>query len=92
MRCGSTFAGGCSLCIRVVDDVFVHLLGRKYQRIDAPVLVVEVQFQHDEQLYTRLVSETALLQMQYPERKKWQMLLVLPSRSIDVDAGIWEIM
>jgi predicted transposase/invertase (TIGR01784 family) len=60
------------------------------KRITAPVLVVEVQFQRDDQLYTRLVSETALLQMQYPERKAWQMLLVLPSRAIDVDAGIWD--
>jgi predicted transposase/invertase (TIGR01784 family) len=60
------------------------------KRESAPVLVVEVQFQRDEQVYTRLVSETALLQMQYPERKAWQMLLVLPSRNIDVDAGIWD--
>lgn len=60
------------------------------KRTSAPVLVVEVQFQRDEQVYTRLVSETALLQMQYPERKTWQMLLVLPSRNIDVDAGIWD--
>ncbi len=59
------------------------------KQLSAPVLVVEVQFQRDEQVYTRLVSETALLQMQYPERKSWQMLLLLPSRAIEVDAGIW---
>jgi predicted transposase YdaD len=33
----------------------------------APVIVCEVQFWADRFIYTRLVSETALLQMQMPE-------------------------
>jgi hypothetical protein len=52
-------------------------------------MTIEVQFQTDTFVYTRLVSGTALLQLQQTEFAHWQMLLVLPSRSHDVPAGTW---
>jgi predicted transposase/invertase (TIGR01784 family) len=56
---------------------------------DAPVIVCEVQFWADKLIYTRLVSETALLHLQMPEFTRFQMVLLLRSRSIDTDAGLW---
>jgi len=56
----------------------------------APVLVTEVQFQTDRLVYTRIVSETALLLMQYPEYSNVQMVVLLRSRSVDVDARPWQ--
>lgn len=56
----------------------------------APVLVLEVQFWREASVYTRLVSETAMLRLQYPDYRRWQMLLILPSRSLDVDAETWQ--
>ncbi len=54
-----------------------------------PVIIVEVQFHRDEQVYDRIVSETALYKLQNPEVHTLQMLLFLRSREIDTDAGVW---
>jgi predicted transposase/invertase (TIGR01784 family) len=59
---------------------------------DAPVIVSEFQFWTDKLIYTRLVSETALLHLQMPEYNRFQMVLVLRSRTIDVEAGVWQPM
>jgi predicted transposase/invertase (TIGR01784 family) len=56
---------------------------------DVPVIVCEVQFWADELIYSRLVNETAMLHLQMPEYKAFQMVLVLRSRSLDTDAGVW---
>jgi predicted transposase/invertase (TIGR01784 family) len=60
------------------------------ERMKAPVIVTEVQFQSDAMIYTRLVSETALLQLQHPERENWEMVLFLRSESIDVPRRMWQ--
>ncbi|MCU0423993.1 MAG: Rpn family recombination-promoting nuclease/putative transposase [Candidatus Kapabacteria bacterium] len=57
---------------------------------DAPVIVCEVQFWADKLIYTRLVSETSLLLLQMPELTRFQMVLLLRSRSIDTGAGQWK--
>lgn len=59
---------------------------------DAPVIVCKVQFWADKLIYTRLVSETALLHLQMPEVPRFQMVLVLNSRSLDTDVGIWSLL
>jgi predicted transposase YdaD len=59
---------------------------------DAPVIVCEVQFWADALIYTRLVSETALLHLQMPKVSRFQMVLVLSSRALDTDAGIWSLL
>ncbi len=73
-------------------------LKQKAQRPDAvllpndaalPVIVLEVQYWLDALIYTRLVSETALLHLQHPEYTHFQMLLFLRSRQIDVESGVW---
>jgi len=56
---------------------------------DAPVIVSEFQFWADPLIFTRLVSETALLHLQMPQYSRFQMVLVLRSRAIDCDAGVW---
>lgn len=56
---------------------------------NAPVIISEFQFWADKLIYTRLVSETALFQLQMPEYEHFQMVLVLRSRAIDTDAGVW---
>jgi len=58
--------------------------------VTAPVLVLEAQFWREVSVYTRLVSETAMLRLQYPDYRHWQMLLILPSRTLDVDAETWQ--
>jgi predicted transposase YdaD len=73
-------------------------LKQKAQRPDAvllpndlslPVIILEVQYWLDALIYTRLVSETALLHLQHPEYTQFQMLLFLRSRQIDVESGVW---
>ncbi|TAE26139.1 MAG: DUF2887 domain-containing protein [Candidatus Kapaibacterium sp.] len=59
---------------------------------DAPVIVCEVQFWADKLIYTRLVSETALLHLQMPDVQRFQMVLVLSSRALDTDAGTWSLL
>jgi predicted transposase/invertase (TIGR01784 family) len=56
---------------------------------DEPVIVSEFQFWADPLIFTRLVSETALLHLQMPQYSRFQMVLVLRSRAIDCDAGVW---
>ncbi len=55
-----------------------------------PVVIIEVQFHRDEQMYDRIVSETALYKLQTPSVHTVQMLLFLRSREIDTDAGVWQ--
>jgi predicted transposase/invertase (TIGR01784 family) len=59
---------------------------------DAPVIVCEVQFREEKRIYTRLVSETALLALQLPPEQRFQMVLLLPDRQADTDAGVWKLL
>jgi predicted transposase YdaD len=56
---------------------------------DLPALIVEVQFQRDEQIYDRLVSESAVFRLQKPEYPFLRMVLLLAHRSLDVDPYPW---
>ena len=59
---------------------------------DAPIIVCEVQFWQDARIYNRLVSETALLSFQHPAEQRFQMVLILPNRAADTDAGVWQLL
>ena len=61
-----------------IDGVFLPI------QEDNPIYFVEVQFQPDTELYSRLFSEIFLYLRQNKPRSTWRGVLIYPSRSIDI--------
>jgi predicted transposase/invertase (TIGR01784 family) len=51
---------------------------------DLPLFFIEVQFQKEEDFYSRLFSEIFLYLRQYNPINPWQAVIIYPSRSIDI--------
>jgi predicted transposase/invertase (TIGR01784 family) len=66
------------------------LLPDREREPSAPLIVCEVQFWEDSLIYTRLVSETSLLLLQMPEYRRFTMILLFRSRSLDTGASSWQ--
>lgn len=60
-----------------IDGVFLPI------QEDNPIYFVEVQFQADTELYSRLFSEIFLYLRQNKPRSTWRGVLIYPTRSID---------
>jgi predicted transposase/invertase (TIGR01784 family) len=55
-----------------------------------PVIIVEIQYWRDKHIYDRIVNETAVYRLQYPNTKRVQMLLFIPTQTMNVSAEIWQ--
>ena len=55
-----------------------------------PLLLIEVQFQRDTDIYHRLVASGAIARIQYAEYADIRMVLLFASRSVDAGAGVWQ--
>ncbi|WP_066376397.1 MULTISPECIES: Rpn family recombination-promoting nuclease/putative transposase [unclassified Anabaena] len=62
-----------------IDGVFVPTV-----EIEQPIYFVEVQFQPDERLYSRLFAEVCLYLRQNQPVNDWGAVILYPSRSIDI--------
>jgi predicted transposase/invertase (TIGR01784 family) len=62
-----------------IDGVFLPDPSQSF----APVYVVEVQFQRDDQLYARLFAETMLFLRQNPTIKQWRIVVIFGDRSCE---------
>ncbi|MBD2502978.1 Rpn family recombination-promoting nuclease/putative transposase [Anabaena azotica] len=61
-----------------IDGVFVPTVDE-----EQPIYFVEVQFQADERIYSRLFAEVCLYLRQNEPRNDWGAVILYPSRSID---------
>jgi predicted transposase YdaD len=57
---------------------------------DLPVIILEVQFQADDFIYERLLSETLIFRAQNRQFPKTQMVVMFASRNLDKGAGMFE--
>jgi len=57
---------------------------------DLPVIIVEVQFQADDFIYERLLSETLIFRAQNRQFPQTQMVVMFSSRNLDKGAGMFE--
>ncbi|QSV74220.1 MAG: Rpn family recombination-promoting nuclease/putative transposase [Aphanizomenon flos-aquae KM1D3_PB] len=64
---------------RRIDGVFLP----KVEYPEDPIYFVEVQFQDDDNLYWRLITEVFLYLNQYKPDKKWQAVVLWAKRSLD---------
>lgn len=64
---------------RRIDGVFVPLSQEKEQRL----YFVEVQFQSDDQLYERLITESILYLSQYRPSHRWKAVAIWAKSSLD---------
>ncbi|WP_353929561.1 Rpn family recombination-promoting nuclease/putative transposase [Okeanomitos corallinicola TIOX110] len=64
---------------RRIDGVFLP----KIEYPEDPIYFVEVQFQNDDDLYWRLITEVFLYLNQYKPNKKWQAVVLWAKRSLD---------
>ncbi|MEA5551609.1 Rpn family recombination-promoting nuclease/putative transposase [Anabaena cylindrica UHCC 0172] len=64
---------------RRIDGVFLP----KVEYPEDPIYFVEVQFQNDDDLYWRLITEVFLYLNQYKPDKKWQAVVLWAKRSLD---------
>ncbi len=62
-----------------IDGVFLPNQDEK-----SPIYFVEVQFQLDSDIYSRLLSEIFLYLRQNKRRNSWRGVVIYPSRSIDI--------
>ncbi|QDZ40713.1 Rpn family recombination-promoting nuclease/putative transposase [Euhalothece natronophila Z-M001] len=62
-----------------IDGIFFPSSGNKKD----PFYVVEVQFQPDEQLYSRIFSELFLYIKQYQPVHPWRVVVIYPTRSVE---------
>jgi predicted transposase/invertase (TIGR01784 family) len=62
-----------------IDGVFLPLDGES----TVPFYVVEVQFQPDDHLYSRLFSELFLYLRQYQPLSPWRVVVIYPTRSVE---------
>ncbi len=51
-----------------------------------PIYFVEVQFQTDKEIYSRLVSETCLYLRQNKPKYNWRAVVIFPNRSLDTES------
>ncbi|NET72758.1 MAG: Rpn family recombination-promoting nuclease/putative transposase [Sphaerospermopsis sp. SIO1G2] len=64
---------------RRIDGVFLP----KPEYPEDPIYFVEVQFQNDDDLYWRLITEVFLYLNQYKPNQKWQAVVLWAKRSLD---------
>ena len=64
---------------RRIDGLFLP----KPEYPQDPIYFVEVQFQHDDDLYWRLITEAFLYLNQYRPQQSWQAVVLWAKRSID---------
>ncbi|NET01428.1 MAG: Rpn family recombination-promoting nuclease/putative transposase [Sphaerospermopsis sp. SIO1G1] len=64
---------------RCIDGVFLP----KPEYPEDPIYFVEVQFQNDDDLYWRLITEVFLYLNQYKPNQKWQAVVLWAKRSLD---------
>ncbi len=57
---------------------------------DLPVIIVEVQFQPDDFIYERILSETLIFRAQNRQFPQTQMVVMFASRNLDRGAGMFE--
>ncbi|MGQ9805971.1 MAG: DUF2887 domain-containing protein, partial [Chlorobiales bacterium] len=57
---------------------------------DLPVIILEVQFQVDDFIYERILSETLIFRAQNRQFPKTEMVILFASRKIDKGAGMFE--
>ena len=57
---------------------------------DLPVIILEVQFQADDFIYERLLSETLIFRAQNRQFPQTQMVVMFSSRNLDKGAGMFE--
>ncbi len=57
---------------------------------DLPVIIVEVQFQADDFIYERILSETLIFRAQNRQFPKTPMVVMFASRNLDRGAGMFE--
>jgi predicted transposase/invertase (TIGR01784 family) len=62
-----------------IDGIFFPSSGNKKD----PFYVVEVQFQPDEQLYSRIFSELFLYIKQYQPVHPWRVVVIYPTRTVE---------
>ncbi|AUT01995.1 flagellar assembly protein H [Nostoc sp. CENA543] len=62
-----------------IDGVFLPNQEQK-----SPIYFVEVQFQADEDIYLRLISEISLYLRQNKRQNPWRGVVIYPSRDIDI--------
>jgi predicted transposase/invertase (TIGR01784 family) len=62
-----------------IDGVFLPINGEPTD----PLYVVEVQFQADDRLYSRLFSELFLYLRQYQPVHPWRVVVIYPSRNVE---------
>ncbi|MBC5795580.1 Rpn family recombination-promoting nuclease/putative transposase [Sphaerospermopsis sp. LEGE 00249] len=67
---------------RRIDGLFLP----KSEYPQDPIYFLEVQFQSDDNLYSRLITETFLYLNQYKPQRKWQAVVLWANR--DLDPGI----
>ncbi|MCF2145397.1 Rpn family recombination-promoting nuclease/putative transposase [Desmonostoc muscorum LEGE 12446] len=61
-----------------IDGVFLPTQGE-----EAPIYFVEVQFQTDTEIYSRLISEISLYLRQNQPKNSWRGVVIYPNRSLD---------
>ncbi len=57
---------------------------------DLPVVILEIQFQVDEFIYERILSETLIFRAQNRQFPQTQMVVMFASRNLDTGAGMFE--
>lgn len=57
---------------------------------DLPVIILEIQFQVDEFIYERILSETLIFRAQNRQFPQTQMVVMFASRNLDTGAGMFE--
>ncbi len=62
-----------------IDGVFLPIQGEQN-----PIYFVEVQFQPDAEIYSRLVSEIFLYLRQNQPKNSWRGVVIYPTRSLDI--------
>ncbi len=68
-----------------LDGIFLP----KGESPELPIHFVEVQFQKDEEFYSRLFTEIFIYLRQKKPRNDWQVTVVYPSRSLESAEPIW---
>jgi len=58
--------------------------------VDLPLVLAEVQFQREPDIYHRLVASGAIARIQSPEYPDVRMVILFASRGVDTGAGAWQ--
>lgn len=61
-----------------IDGVFLPV-----ETIDKPIYFVEVQFQQDDEIYSRLMAEICLYLRQNKPQNDWNAVVLYPNRNVD---------